>query len=283
MKTLTDLFKNTAAFLKTKDILRRHWTTLNILQTFPLYLPYSTGSYKERAALTIQTINQVFPLLCSLTESVNGSLVAPQAIADAPTSEKEKSSVDGLKKYLDSHGSDKARHHAYHHLYGTILSDREKISHILEVGLGTNNSDVVSNMGTNGKPGASLRAFKEFCPNAMIYGADIDTRILFSDDRIATFYIDQTKPSTFDQLATQIPMGSFDLIIDDGLHSPNANTATLRFGLEAVRKGGWVVIEDIGLGALAFWQVLAALLPPRFHPMIYRDGDFLVFAIQRVE
>ena len=54
---------------------------------------------------------------------------------------------------------------------------------IFEVGLGTNNVDVPSNMGKDGKPGASLRAWRDYFPNA-----DIDTRILFKEDKIQTFY-----------------------------------------------------------------------------------------------
>ena len=45
--------------------------------------------------------------------------------------------------------------------------------------MGTNNPNLVSTMGSSGRPGASLYAFKEYLPNAIIYGADIDKDILF--------------------------------------------------------------------------------------------------------
>ena len=32
--------------------------------------------------------------------------------------------------------------------------------------------------------------------------------------------------------------GNFDLVIDDGLHSPDANIATLEFGLKILKVGG---------------------------------------------
>ena len=42
-----------------------------------------------------------------------------------------------------------------------------------------------------GKPGASLRVFRDYFLNAKIYGADIDKNILFTSDRIFTYYVDQ--------------------------------------------------------------------------------------------
>ena len=78
--------------------------------------------------------------------------------------------------------------------------DKNNIRNIFEIGLGTNYKNIVSNMGINGKPGASLRAFRDYCPNASVFGADIDKRILFEEERIKTFYVDQTDPVTFDPI-----------------------------------------------------------------------------------
>lgn len=258
-------------------------TTLNVLSTFPLYAPNSAGRYKDRAALTLQTINQVFPFLCALSERLNGRLTEVEDIAGIPKTEQEKQAVSTLKERLDFYGSDKANNHNYHHLYGSILSDRHKVQNVFEIGLGTNNVDVVSNMGAAGRPGASLRAFRDFCPNANIFGADVDKRILFNEERIDTHFVDQTDPSTFERLVSRLPSGSFDLVVDDGLHSPNANVAALCFGLEIVRKDGWVVIEDINRDALDFWQVVAALLPSRYRAKLYSAEGAIVFAVQRLD
>ena len=72
--------------------------------------------------------------------------------------------------------------------------DKNNNLNIFELGLGTNNTDVAYNMGPSGRPGASLKSWKEFLPNSMIYGADIDKIVLFNEDRIKTFYCDQTNP-----------------------------------------------------------------------------------------
>ena len=269
--------------MKLKRRLWRNTTTLNVWSAFPLYVPNSVGNYEDKSALTIRTINQVFPFLHALSASVSKRSLELKDIADVPRTEQQRQSVAALKERFDFYGSDKASVHNYHCLYGSILSDGNMVRNILEIGLGTNHMDVVSHMGKNGRPGASLRAFRDFCPNAEIYGADIDRRILFTEPRIETYFVDQTDPSTLERLGSVLPVRAFDLVIDDGLHSPDANVATLRFALEIVRKHGWVVIEDIGPDSGIFWKVVAALLPENYRAELYRAEDGMVFAVQRLD
>ena len=108
-------------------------TKHNVLQTFPLYRPNSSGNYKDRASLTVQTINQVFPFLCSLSKSVNGKLLPVEDIANFPKTNQDHASVNALKERFDFYGSDKANYHSYHHLYGTILRDKADIKYIFEI------------------------------------------------------------------------------------------------------------------------------------------------------
>ena len=93
--------------------------------------------------------------------------------------------------------------------------------------------------------------------------------------------MDQTNPETFDQLAAQIPK-SINLIIDDGLHSPEANLQTLRFALPRLAPGGWTVIEDIGGPAAPIWSLVAALLPSSVWDVFLLESPrSLLFAVQR--
>jgi hypothetical protein len=57
----------------------------------------------------------------------------------------------------------------------------------------------------------------------------------------------------------------------------------LRFGLGIVKKGGWVVVEDIAVEAISLWQVVAALLPKHYEPHLYNADAGIVFAVQRLE
>jgi hypothetical protein len=255
---------------------------LDILFSFPLYIPSTGGTYKERSALTIQTINQVFPFLSSLSTSVSNKKIEISDIRGFPKSVDDFRALDDLKILFDKYGSDKSNHHNYHNIYGPILKNRNEIRAVFEVGLGTNNTDVVSNMGTRGKPGASLRAFRDFLPNASIFGADIDKRVLFSEERISTFHVDQTEPSSFVEFQKSLPE-RFDLIIDDGLHSPNANIQTLNFGLSKIKAGGWVVIEDIGGNAIPLWEVVSAVLPSQYESYLFdAEGGTVVFAVKKI-
>jgi hypothetical protein len=261
--------------------IRKRYVETDLLREFPLYVPCSAGEDIDRAKLTVQTIRQIFPFLSSLVNSVGARKASVLNIKQYPSSREDLESVEALKKYLDSHGSDKANQHNYHYLYGVILKNRTAIKGVLEIGMGSNNTDVVSNMGTGGKPGASLRSFRDFLASAKIYGADVDKRILFQEERIKTFYVDQIDPSSFMELDKSIPP-DLDLVIDDGLHSPDANVETLKFGLTKIRVGGWVVVEDIGLEALPLWEVVAALLPNHYEPHILSDEGCLVFAVKKL-
>ncbi len=256
-------------------------TTLNIVRTFPIFIPNSGGRYKDRAQLTVQTINQTFPALRSLARSTGAKQLSITPIRSFPQSDEDMAAVRDLKTVFDQYRSDKANFHDYHFLYGPILKNRRDIRGVFEIGLGTNNTDVVSTMGASGKPGASLRAFRDFLTNAKVYGADIDTRILFREDRIETFFVDQTKPETFEDLDRSIPSG-LDLVIDDGLHSPDANIFALKFGLSKVKVHGWVVIEDIGADAVPLWEVVSSLLPDTYERyLLSAEGGFL-FAVRRL-
>lgn len=254
---------------------------INPFSIFPAFAPYSGGSETEKSFLTIQSVNQVFPALVALA---NEHQLLSSAIIKT-TEEFIDSSLQltkslELKNLFDSYSSDKANVHNYHYVYGKILADNNKIEKVFEIGLGTNNVDVVSNMGSHGKPGASLRAFRDFLPHAKIYGADVDSRILFSEDRIETFYVDQVNLKTFETLSGVLP-SDFDLIIDDGLHSPNANLHSLSFALKHVKQNGYVVIEDIHKNSLDIWKIVVGILSTKYKvDLLHSDQDVYILVLQ---
>lgn len=259
----------------------RGTTTLDLTKEFPIFRPNSAGKYKTRALLTIKTINQTIPVLNDLIKSFNDQKPSMLPVEEFCDSNEGITASASLKTLFDKYGSDKASSHKYHYLYGEILKNPKEILTILEIGLGTNDAKIVSNMGKTGKPGASLRAFRDFLINAEIYGADIDNKVLFQENRIKTFYVDQTDLNSFLKLEEKIPE-KFDLIVDDGLHSPNANLISLRFALKKIKVGGWVVIEDIGLEVLPLWEVVSMLLPKNYQSKILKSADALMFCIQKL-
>ena len=255
---------------------------VKLYQPLALFVPNSAGDSQSLLKLTLQAASQTFPLLSHLLSVVGRTKLSPVRIEQLFTDPEAKAAADALNLLFTKFGSDKSTGHNYHQLYGEILKDKDDISHVLEIGLGTNNLNVASNMGPRGMPGASLRAFREYLPNAMIFGADIDKGILFQDDRIQTYFVDQTDLTSLESLGKNIP-DFMDLIIDDGLHSPNANLAVLAFGLRRLKNHGWLVIEDIPERAVPLWEVVAALLPDTFASKLLRAEGHLVFAVQRQE
>ena len=160
-----------------------HPSDARIIGSFPMFSPASAGSARDLAAAATQAAGQVFPLLLSIA-SLNGKAtkVPLSRSHTSLTTRAKRLAAAKLKELYNQYGSDKARYHDYHLLYGSLLSEPASVTALLEIGLGTNNPRLISNMGKRGRPGSSLRAFRDFLPTARIYGADIDRQILFEED-----------------------------------------------------------------------------------------------------
>lgn len=162
-----------------------------------------------------------------------------------------------LAELCDKYGSDKGtvsegphpypwRAHTYTDYYSGLFGlARAHVRNVFECGLGTNNPDLPSSMGARGKPGASLRAWRDYFPNAQIVGADVDRAILFEEDRIRTHYVDQTNPEAIRELWSTVGDVQFDIMIDDGLHTFEAGACFFQHSFHKLRPGGVYVIEDV--------------------------------------
>jgi SAM-dependent methyltransferase len=154
-----------------------------------------------------------------------------------------------LCEIMGRHRSDKGHAniteswHNYTTFYYSLFKDRRDTLRVFELGLGTNNPNIPSNMGINGRPGASLYGWKEFFPLAQIVGADIDKDILFQEDRIQTFYCDQTNPETIKEMWRGLE--PFDIIIEDGLHTFAANVCFFENSIHNLKSNGYYIIEDV--------------------------------------
>ena len=168
---------------------------------------------------------------------------------------------DELSLLCEEHGSDKGgrinnnlsrrKPHFYSSFYyEKFCKNRDKISLIFECGIGTNNKNFVSNLGEFGVPGASLRVWRSFFKNAKIIGADIDKNVLFNDDRIETFYVDQKKNDSTIRMWNMIKEDNFDIIIDDGEHSYKAALNLFYSSFEKLKTGGVYIIEDVHIAYL---------------------------------
>jgi hypothetical protein len=168
---------------------------------------------------------------------------------------------DQIAILCDQYGSDKGSTqisgHTYSwppHNYSVFYTQKfaaiqNSVSTIFECGIGSNNLEVESNMGVNGRPGASLRVWRDFFQNAVVYGADIDRNALFQENRIVTAYMDQLSEASINDYFTSINQ-TFDIMIDDGLHTVEASLTLFENSFQYLKPGGMYMIEDVNPDSL---------------------------------
>ncbi len=223
------------------------------LEKMPDY-PNSASKRNQILDLSIRGTAETLIDLNKILETV------PLTIIDIDEMFEDKSiNVDFERKIGERfrhYGSDKSTIHNYHRVYSRIFALLgAPPKNILEIGLGSNDPDVPSNMGRRAKPGASIRAWSDLFPECKIIGADIDEKILFREGNISTFKLDQTSRISWESFQKSLFGIEFDLVIDDGLHSPSANLKSLIYGLELLTKSGFLVIEDIHPRSLPVWTI----------------------------
>jgi hypothetical protein len=106
--------------------------------------------------------------------------------------------------------------HSYTPVYYELLKDKiNSIKKVLEIGVGTAFSmrhvpDYIV--------GASHKMWKDFFPNAQIYGIDIDLTDFLPEERIEMFLMDSTNEQNINTLIQKIGSDQ-DLVVDDGPHA----------------------------------------------------------------
>jgi hypothetical protein len=141
-----------------------------------------------------------------------------------------------LKKILEKHKCDK-NEHMYYEVYEPFLEPmKEEQINILEVGI---------------FKGTSINSWHEYLPNAQIYGIDIFTRLKPEDvsalkkDRVHWIKADSMDKFVQNTIREQWGGVEFDVIIDDGLHTPEANAKTFENLAPFLRDDGVFYIEDV--------------------------------------
>ncbi len=152
-----------------------------------------------------------------------------------------------LRQLIDKYGSDK-NGNQYTPIYQSIFHPLKNHNlNILEIGIGTMIPNVPSSMVGYGqiddyKPGASLKAFRDYFPNAQIYGGDVQPDCMFEEERIKTLLFDSTNANQCNSALGDL---TFDIIIDDGLHEAQPQIDTFCNLFPRLKSGGYYFIEDI--------------------------------------
>lgn len=163
--------------------------------------------------------------------------------------------LDDFERLTKKHGAGKKGGHKF--IYTKLNLQRSSTLNILELGIGTNNPRLASAMWAGYVPGSSLRLWSEVFYNSNIIGADIDKNILINQDRISSFWTDQNSEKALTDLSKSVKeKGKLGLIIDDGLHTPEANLRTFVHLSDLLELGGYYIIEDIEPAWEGFWKMV---------------------------
>ena len=137
----------------------------------------------------------------------------------------------------------------YSDYYSEIFAlNKNNIKNLLELGIGSIDKNNIYNMNMLGKkykPGASLRVWRDYFKKAKIYGADIDKKSLFTEKRIKTTFVDQSKKKSILLMFKTFGVNKFDIIIDDGCHRYEETKKFFETAINKLKEDGIYIIEDI--------------------------------------
>lgn len=163
-----------------------------------------------------------------------------------------------LKDLFNKYDCDKHKKHRYDQVYTKLFEPlKDQQINILEIGV---------------FKGASTAAFYDYFPNATIYGLDIFVRTkpeeidILQKERVHWLKADSTNPAVRSQIKKAFPNVKFDVILDDGLHTPKANKQTFENLSPLLNDGGKYIIEDV-------WPLERMTMKELQHPWIQRYPD----------
>lgn len=215
-----------------------------------------------RAASGVQ-ISEVLKELRHLTSDLRNELSLP----DSPSFTREE-----FVELAENLGAGKRSGHQFVYQYLDLQRDADL--RILEIGIGTNDPKAPSSMGSDGKPGSSLEMWTRLFPNALVYGADVDPKALVQGERIRSLLVDSTDPNSVKNLIqelSQLEPKGFDMIVDDGLHTPESNLRLLNLLSPLLATGGFYVVEDIPNSWSSLWETLARAASDKFESAVISE------------
>ena len=170
----------------------------------------------------------------------------------------------------------------YYHLLEHL---RAAEFNFLEIGLDNASKE-------SGKPqdAPSLRTWRQFFPNARLFGYDINDFSFFRQAGTSTFQGDQSSREDLRRFLKAYEQPRFRVILDDGSHASSHQQISMAALFESVEPGGMYIIEDLGWQPFAeepkTLQVLRKFARTgRFEsPFVStEEGKYLESCVERVE
>jgi hypothetical protein len=140
-----------------------------------------------------------------------------------------------LKALAAINNTDKWGSHWYVKHYETHFRGlHRKRLNVLEIGIGGYEDPELG--------GESLRMWRTYFPNSMIYGIDIFDKSVHDERRVRTFRGSQVDEAFLEEVVQTI--GKIDIVIDDGSHMNEHVIRTFQFLFPRLSDRGIYVIED---------------------------------------
>ena len=180
-----------------------------------------------------------------------------------------------LNEIAIKYGVDKLELGFLPHYENRLEPIRNNVTKVLEIGVET---------------GCSHRMWLEYFPNATVYGYDIfetgyeEFKKLQKGnpnlDRSVLYKGDQSNINHLNEFL-QLYGNNFDLIIDDGMHSPLANLNLILSSIEYLKKGGCLVIEDINQNSIFIWKVISSIIGIKHKNILIKCKKAYIFIIYK--
>lgn len=133
--------------------------------------------------------------------------------------------------------------HYYTPVYHKLFKDkRETIKKVVEMGIGV--PERMKHVRDGYETGASLKMWRDYFPNAKVWGVDILKSAMFKDDRIKTLQLDETKERDIKKLVKQTG-SDIDIFIDDGEHAHTVQLFLAQTILPLLKDDVIYIIEDV--------------------------------------
>lgn len=171
--------------------------------------------------------------------------------------------MDKLSRLAIKYNSDRhpGSKHSYTPYYDQLFNDRrETIKKVLEIGVGD---------------GRGLRMWRDFFPNATIYGADNMPNRVFKENRIEVYYCDQSNEEELLALIKKIGT-DLDFVVDDGSHKPEHQVFTCQTLIPLLNPNVIYVIEDVADRTIIEQLTEFNLEIPSLRPKKTRYDDRLI-------
>lgn len=168
-------------------------------------------------------------------------------------SQNNKKTLTPLCKIAYKYGTDKCpqiKHNFTPYYYKLLNKKRQEVLKVLEMGIG-NYKDMIHvnsvydpGLNRTYKKGASLKMWRDFFQNAIIYGADYVPETMFKAKRIKTYLCDERSVEDIKNLINKTG-SNIDLFIDDASHKKEDQVFLANNILPLLNKNIIYIIEDV--------------------------------------